>query len=109
MQDSPRCWTTPVPAIETILLRQLLRRYDVGFPVPLGELPTSYHNFSSETCAASATEPSGRDEKGSTAVLADVTRDQRVNAPPFAVVADKSRISLSTNRLRCSFSSYGCR
>ena len=36
------------------------------------------HFLSSETSAASATEPSGRDEKGSTAVLADVTRDQRI-------------------------------
>ena len=49
VQESPLRWTTPVPAIETIFLRQLLRRYDVGFPVPLGELPTPSHNFSSET------------------------------------------------------------
>ena len=26
-----------------------MRRYDVGFPVPLGELPTPYHNFSFDT------------------------------------------------------------
>jgi hypothetical protein len=37
------------------------------------------------------------------------TRDQRINAPPFAVVANKSRIYLSTNRLRCSLATHGCR
>jgi hypothetical protein len=37
------------------------------------------------------------------------TRDQRIDAPPFMAVADRSRIGLSTNRLRCSLDTHGCR
>jgi len=37
------------------------------------------------------------------------TRDQRISAPPFAVDANKSRIYLSTNRLRGSLPTHGCR
>jgi hypothetical protein len=36
------------------------------------------------------------------------TRDQRISAPQFTVVADSSRIGLSTNRLRCSLDTHGC-
>jgi hypothetical protein len=37
------------------------------------------------------------------------TRDQRINGPPFAVVANKSRNYLHSKLLRCSMATDGCR
>src|ERR1700724_3278669 len=36
------------------------------------------------------------------------TRDQRINAPPFAVVANRSRNYLRGKRLRCLLITHGC-